>query len=152
MTRIVRRSQRGTTSVEFAIIAVLLLTLILAVIEFGRAWFTLSVLNESTRRAARLAAVCPINSPAIANAATFAGLPGFSATNVQLTYLNQVGAPVASPGTNTTAIRYVRVNVTGYSFDLTIPFISPTITAPAFAVTVLRESLGADGAGGTLGC
>jgi Flp pilus assembly protein TadG len=151
-----RSKQHGTTTVEFAIIGALLLTLIFAVIEFGRALFVFSALSEGTRRAARLASICPVNSAAIATAATFPGqpgfLPGFSTANVQLSYLDQNGAIVASPATNVPAIRYVRVSITNYQFALAIPFIAPTITAPAFPVTLLRESLGSNGAGGTLAC
>lgn len=151
-----RPTQRGTTTVEFAIIGALLLTLIFAVIEFGRALFVFSALSEGTRRAARLATICPVNSAAIAAAATFPGqpgfLPGFSTANVQLSYLDQNGAIVGSPATNVPAIRYVRVSITNYQFALAIPFIAPTITAPAFPVTLLRESLGSNGAGGILAC
>ena len=147
-----RDTQRGTTTVEFAIIAVVLLMILFAVIEFGRALFTFAVLSEGTRRAARIATVCPVNSPAIANAAAFATLPGFSTANVAVSYLNQTGAAVANPAGNVVAIRYVRVNITNYTFPLAIPIVAPTITVPAFAVTLPRESLGSNGAGGTLGC
>lgn len=149
-------TQGGTTTVEFAIIGALLLTLIFAVIEFGRALFVFSALSEGTRRAARLATICPVNSGAIAAAATFPGQPGFlpafSTSNVQLSYLDQNGALVASPAVNVTAIRYVRVSVVNYQFALAVPFVAPTITAPAFPVTLPRESLGSNGAGGSLAC
>jgi len=147
-----RCAERGTTTVEFAVVAVVLLMILFAVIEFGRALFMFAVLSEGTRRSARIATVCPVNSPAIANAAAFASLPGFSTANVAVTYLNQAGAAVANPAGNVATIRYVRVNITNYSFPLAIPFVAPTITVPAFAVTLPRESLGSNGAGGTLGC
>ena len=58
-----KRSMRGMTMVEFAIVAAALFMIIFASIEFGRASFTLAALNEGTRRGARLAAVCPLNDP-----------------------------------------------------------------------------------------
>lgn len=147
-----RRAQQGTTTVEFAIIAVVLFMILFGVIEFGRTLFTFAVLSEGTRRAARIATVCPVDSPAITAAAAFASPPGFSTANVAVTYLNQAGTAVANPAGNVATIRYVRVNITNYSFPLAIPIVAPTITVPAFAVTLPRESLGSNGAGGTLGC
>jgi hypothetical protein len=108
------------------------------VIEFGRLLYTYSVLGEGMRRAARLAAVCPLNDPGITNTATFADLPDFTAAHVQVQYLDVNGNPTAAYA----AINYVQVQVVGYNIPLTIPFINPTVTAPSFAVTLPRESLG----------
>ena len=41
------------------------------VIEVGRAMFVMNALDEATRRAARMATVCPINDPAIAQVGLF---------------------------------------------------------------------------------
>ncbi len=130
--------QRGITSVEFAIIATVFFTMLFAAIEFGRLLYSFGTLSEATRRAARLATVCPLNDPGIANTASFAGLPNFGAGNVQVQYLDVNGNATAA----FTAVQYVRVQITGYSIPLSIPFINPTVTSPAFAVTLPRESLG----------
>ena len=61
-----RRTQGGLTTVEFAIVGLVLLTTLFAIIEFGRIVFTYNVLQEGARRAARVAAVCAVNDPAIA--------------------------------------------------------------------------------------
>lgn len=45
--------QRGVAAVEFAIVAVLLFTLLFGIIEFGRLFFTINSVQEITRRAAR---------------------------------------------------------------------------------------------------
>jgi Flp pilus assembly protein TadG len=134
-----KRYQLGLTSVEFAFVATTLIVVLFAVIEFGRLLFTYAALGEGTRRAARLAAVCPIGSPGIVNAATgFGDLPGFTAGNVSVQYLNAAGAATA----NYANIQYVQVQVVGYTIPLNIPFFWPTVTAPSFAVTLPRESLG----------
>ena len=53
-----RAKQTGTAIVEFAIIASVMLMILFGVIEFGRVMFVGNALAESTRRGARLAAVC----------------------------------------------------------------------------------------------
>jgi Flp pilus assembly protein TadG len=142
MKAAMRQRQLGITVVEFAIIGVLLYLLLFGVVEFGRLLFTFVALGESTRRAARLATVCPINDPGITSTGLFANLPGFNSANLQIQYLTANGTVLTNPGGSYGNIQYVRVRVTGYSISLAIPLINPTITAPAFAVTLPREALG----------
>ena len=143
MRVILHGRQRGITTVEFAIVGVLLFVLLFGVIEFGRLLSTFVTLGESTRRAARLATVCPVNDPGITSTGLFAGLPGFSSTNLQIQYLRSDGTVLASPaGADFNSIQYVRVQVTGYTISLAIPLINPSITAPGFPVTLPREALG----------
>jgi hypothetical protein len=136
------KKMRGVVLVEFAIVGGVLLAVMFGCLEFGRTTYTLAALNEGTRRAARLAAVCPINDPVIMPAVNFAGLVGFnSATNVNLQYLDVNGAPLGgAPASN--LVHYVRVGVTGYTIPLIIPGLNITITAPPYTVTLPAESLG----------
>ena len=83
--------------------------------------FVANALDESTRRGARLAAVCPVGDPAPAQAAILAGTDGVSAiaqdlttANVTIAYLDVNGAPVANPALNLAAIRYVRTSIVNY--------------------------------------
>jgi hypothetical protein len=133
-----RQRQRGLTSVEFAVIGAVLFILLFGVVEFGRLLYTFAMLSEGTRRAARLAAVCPLGAPHIATTADFADLPDFTPANVQVQYLDVNGFPTGVY----TAINYVQVQIVGYTIPLSIPFIDPTVTAPSFTVTLPRESLG----------
>ena len=143
MRAVLRQRQRGITTVEFAIVGVLLFVLLFGAIEFGRLLSTFVTLGESTRRAARLATVCPVNDPGITSTGLFAGLPGFSSSNLQIQYLSSGGTVLASPaGSDYNSIQYVRVQVTGYSISLAIPLINPSITTPGFPVTLPREALG----------
>jgi len=87
---------RGITTVEFAIVASVLMVLLFACIEFGRATYTFAALNEGTRRAARLAAVCPVNDPKITAAVNFMGVAGFANTNVNVDYLDASGASLGA--------------------------------------------------------
>lgn len=132
------KGQHGITIVEFAIVATVLFTMLFGLIEFGRVMYSFAVLAEGTRRAARLATVCPLNDGGITTTANFASLPGFTSGNVQLDYLDSSGTPTVTYSN----IAYVRVQITGYSIPLSIPFVNPTVTSPAFAVTLPRESLG----------
>jgi uncharacterized membrane protein len=143
-----RKRQRGTTTVEFAIVGAMVITILFAIIEFGRIVFTLNMLQEGARRAARVAAVCPVGDASVANAAVFASLPGFSTTNVAVEYLNQDGAVTGVYS----AIRYVRVRIVDYSFPIAIPFINPTFDAPEFSSTLPRESLGIPSFGAAPAC
>lgn len=151
-----RRLNRGTTTVEFAIVGALFMVVVFGVIEFGHALFVMNTLTESTRRGARLAAVCPVGDPAPANAAAFANggpvIPGLSASNVQVQYLDVNGAPLANPGGNFGAIRYVSVSITGFSQTLLIPALQLTIPMTGFTTTLPRESLGVPRAGTVTAC
>jgi Flp pilus assembly protein TadG len=144
---------RGVVMVELAIVGALLMTLIFGCLEFGRATYAFAALNEGTRRAARLAAVCPINDPKIAAAGNFLGVSGFNASNVNVYYLDANGASLgAAPATS--SVYYVRVTVAG-TIPLAIPFLSETLS-PSFTVTLPAESLGVtiapDGSGVSTAC
>jgi hypothetical protein len=139
--------QRGTTTVEFAIVATVLFTVLFGVIEVGRALFVWNSLNEATRRGARVAAVCPVNHPSIARVAVFGDplggdsspiLNNLSTANVQTDYLDENGASTA----NFPDIRYVRVGIAGYQHTLLIPFFTQTVAVPPFTTTLPAESLG----------
>ena len=133
---------------EFAIVGAAALTVLIGCIEIGRMLFVWNSVGEATRRAARLAAICPVNDPAILRAAllnaTGADIPssaylyGLTPSNVSLTYLNSAGASTAVFAD----IAFVRVAITGYVHTLLIPFVSPQITVPAFSTTLPTESLG----------
>ena len=111
----------------------------------------MAALNEGTRRGARLAAVCPLNDPAIAAAVNFASIPGFSSANVTVSYLDASGNPLgASPPL--VSVYYVRVAVTGFTLPLTVPFINPTIGNHPYTATLPAESLGISDQGVSTAC
>lgn len=140
--------QRGLTTVEFSLVALATFVILFGVIEIGRALFVMNLLSEATRRAVRVAVVCPINDPAIVQAATLADAPGGSplnqldANSVAITYLDRNGTVLGNPTGSFGQIQYVRVSITGYVHNLILPLRPLSFTAPDFAATLPRESLG----------
>jgi Flp pilus assembly protein TadG len=157
-----KRSQSGTTTVEFAIIGTVMMVIVFGIIEFGRALYTINVLTEAARRGARMAAVCPVGDPKPASVAIFdsgsgmsSQVPGLTTANVQIQYLDVNGTPVANPAANFGAIRYVQSSISTtspYVMPLFIPILSPTLTLSGFTATMPRESLGISPAGVTTAC
>jgi len=144
-----RRRQQGVTCVEFAIVGAVLFMVLFGVIEFGRALFVANALVESTRRGARVAAVCPVGDPMPAQIAVDANgvsriASDLTADNVVVSYLDQAGVPVANPTepANYVRIRYVQVRIVDYTMRLLIPFAMPEFLMPAFTATLPIESLG----------
>jgi hypothetical protein len=145
------RKQSGIALVEFAIVGAFAIMMIFTVLEIARAIFVVNALTEATRRGARMAAVCPINDPAIAQVATF-NAPGagntspivyqLDTTDFILEYLDLGGAVIGDPVGNFNLIRYVQVRVVDFEHELLIPFAQTTFTMPEFTTTLPRESLG----------
>ncbi|MBD9603802.1 pilus assembly protein [Pseudomonas sp. PDM10] len=157
-----RKGMRGTYSVEFAIVGLLVFTLLFGVLEMGRLYFTMNALDEAVRRGARLAAVCNISDPVVLQRAIFnaSGDTGASqlignlnTSNLTLTYLDANGALVANPGTTGfRAIRYVQLSLQNFIFNLFIPGFGVPITLPVFRATLPRESLGRNPTGEITKC
>ena len=156
-----KKKQQGLATVEFAIVGALLLLLLLAVIEFARLVFVWNTATEATRRGARVAAVCPVNAPAIQNVAVFnddatsgpsAWMTGVSSADVRVEYLDAGGNPVDCTYCNCddtcgdasfVSIKYVQVGIENYQHTLLLPPpFNVTIPMPAFETTLPRESLG----------
>ena len=151
-----RKRMGGVYVVEFAIIGLLLFTLLFGVLEMGRLYFTVNALDEVVRRGARLAAVCDISDPvilrrAIFNAADDAGasslIGSLETADLSLVYLDENGVVVPSPGDlvnaiGFSAIRFVQLRVENFPHELLIPGFGGVFTLPAFRSTIPRESLG----------
>ena len=143
----VRGRQRGITTVEFALIGLIALVTLFAVVEVARVFFVFNALEEATRRGARVAAVCQVNDPAIAQIASFTAsgtgvVGGLSPANIAVDYLDSAGNLLGNPMGAYGAINYVRVRIVNYTHQLLIPLFVLSIPVPAFPATVPRESLG----------
>jgi Flp pilus assembly protein TadG len=154
-----RRRQSGVTSVEFAIIGVLLMTVTFGVIEFGRALYVINLLTEGARRGARLAAVCPVGDPKPASAAIYDSgsgssslVSGLTTANVQVQYLDTNGSVIANPAANFGNIHYVSVSIVSFQLPLLIPVINPVLNLSGFSSTLPRESLGVPRVGVVTAC
>ena len=140
-------------TVEFAIVAAVTLTIIFAVIEFGRILFMLNVLDEGARRATRVAVVCAVQDAAITDAAMFMTMPGLTPTNIVTDYLDADGVPLGDPaGADYPQISFVRVRIVNYSFPVALPFVATLFSSPQISATLPRESLGVPNFGAAPAC
>lgn len=154
MHTINRKRMQGVYVVEFAIVGLLLFTLLFGVLEMGRLYFTVAALNEVARRGARLAAVCDISDPlvlrrAIFNAATDSGasslVRNLDTADLSLTYLGPNGAQLASPADgcfDSNMGCFVQLSIQNFNFTLLIPGFGGGFTLPTFRAILPRESLG----------
>lgn len=140
--------QRGVYVIEFTLVAAVFFILLFAAIEFGRLLFTYNVLHEASRRAARLAVVCQVNSDinsiALFNDAEI--LPNLNATNLTISYLSYDGNNASGID-----IDLVRAEIKDYQHQFLVPGLYRTLNSPTFVTTLPRESLGVF-KGGTTDC
>lgn len=141
---------RGTTSVEFAVAALVTLIVLFTVIEFGRLFFVRAMLEEGARRGARLAAVCPVGDAYVTSASRFAVgdgesrfIPNLEATHIVTQYLDATGTPT----TDLLEMRFVRVSIEGYSMPLFIPLFDITLSPSSVSSIQPVESLGLTASG-----
>ena len=135
-----KKTERGNTLVEFAIAATVFLTVMFAVLEFGRALWVHNALADAARRGARYAVVHPASdSAAVKNVVVYGDPAGGSnplvsnltTSNVNVTY-SGFGL---SEGTAT-------VSITNYQFQFVIPIVSTSIQMPSSGTTLTGESAG----------
>ena len=159
--------QRGMATVEFAIVGLVLFIMIFGVIEVARGYYVYTMLGDVARRGARLAAVCPVNDPAVPQMAIYNAsgntgesslVKGLLPANVVIEYLDANGVvvppPVEPQYPNFNLIRYVRSRVVGFDHVLIVPFVSgvSSITMPEFTSILPRESLGVPREGESTSC
>ena len=127
-----RKSQRGVAAVEFAIIAVILFTLLFGIMEMGRVLFMINTTTEATRLGARLAVVCDQGASAIKT--RMVSLAGFlTPGNINVAYL--------PGGCTVDTCRYVNVSVAGITVQSIVPLIPVNFPMPPFSTTLPRESM-----------
>ena len=154
--QIKNRSQRGTTILEFTFIAVTFITMLLAITSGANLYFTHNALVEATRRGARFAATQAASTPAGTTTACAVNNSGPSLTAIRnfAVYGNAAGTGSPLVGnlqpTNVN-VEYcnfgvgsgsVSVYISGYSYDVLIPFINLQLNMPDNRTTVRGESAG----------
>lgn len=144
------KTQKGLATVEFTIIATAMLIIFFGIFEIGRYVYSIQMLNEATRRAARLASVCYVdnntNIPAM-NTITSLLPSGFSKSSLDVEYLDNSNSKIADPVTNFTDISFVRARIdtsnTSYTFfNVLTHFTGKSSVIPEFETTLPAESLG----------
>jgi Flp pilus assembly protein TadG len=136
---VAQRLQRGAVAVEFALVAALfLLTLLLGIIELGRAFFYMNATAEATRLGARIAVVCEKGTTdgyIRARMREFVSVLPDASIAIQW-------EPANCTADGPTVCRSVTVSVLpGATFDTFIPFVPLTWNLPPFATTLPRESM-----------
>lgn len=141
------RSERGTALLEFAIVATIFFTMLFAVIEFGRLFWTHNALRDASRRGTRYAIVRKDDAGSIqavknmvvygdpnANPATAQPLiSGLTPANVVVEYQNFNGILLSSRAT---------VSIINYKFQFSVPLVGGTLNMPAYRTSLPGESAG----------
>ena len=141
-TSSIKRSERGSTLLEFAIGATVFLSVMFAVLEFGRALWVHNALTDAARRGARYAVIhAATDADSVKNVVVYGDpnpangtqpvVNNLTTANVVVTYSN-FGL---ESGT-------VSVSITNYQFQFVVPLIGTTIQMPAYTTTLTGESVG----------
>ena len=99
------KSERGTSSLEFLLVAPFLLFILFASVELSRAWFTLNLMTTAAREAVRAGVVAPAaNVSAVGNARLAQILNSSASTQGWTGNVTCSAAPCASDATVTATV------------------------------------------------
>ena len=134
-----KNGEEGASLMEFAIAATVFLTVLFAVVEFGRALWVHNALSDAARRGARYAVMHKATDIEDVKKIVVYGdltettplLENFSTGNVDVVYDNFK----LNGGT-------VRVSVHDYDFQLILPLLVSSIRMPNYTTTLTGESVG----------
>lgn len=135
-----KSDERGATLVEFSIAAMVFLTVMFAVIEFGRALWVHNALADAARRGARYAVLHSADdAEKVKNVVVYgdedggdqALVPNLTTGNVTVDY-NDFALNKGS----------VSVSIDEYQFQFVIPIVGTTITMPHYTTTLTGECVG----------
>lgn len=142
-----RASQAGTTIIESAITAVVLFSLVLGIMDFGRMLFTWNAAAEATRWGARIAVVCDKLTPDQVRDRMRNILPQLTNANIVINYYDPPGT--INNACDKASCKAVEVSLVGFSFDPISPFLPFGLTGvPDFRTYLPRESMEAIDAAG----
>ena len=127
--------QRGVAAVEFALIALVLFTLLVGIMECSRVLHYWNTATEATRLGARLAVVCDQDAAAVKTKMQ-SMLNILGSSNISVEYIDKDGNS-CDPDT----CRSVTVSITGLTISTFVPLVPLDIEMPPFSTTLPRESL-----------
>ena len=141
-TKSFKNAERGSTLLEFAIGATVFLSVMFAVLEFGRALWVHNALTDAARRGARYAVIhAATDADSVKNVVVYGDpnpangtqpvVNNLTTANVIVTYSN-FGLEAGT----------VSVSITNYQFQFVVPLIGTTIQMPAYTTTLTGESVG----------
>ncbi len=147
------KNERGATLLEFAIAATVFLTVLFAIVEFGRLFFVHNALRDAARRGARYAALRRNDDAGVLAAKKMVVygdpnadpgtaqpvVPGLTMANVYLdkndvnSYKNWNGLQLSSR---------VQVKIINYNFQFAVPLVGGSVTLPPYRTSMTGESAG----------
>ena len=136
-----RRGERGAALVEFSIAALVFLTSIFAVLEFGRLLWVHNALTDAARRGARYAVN---HTPADAGDAQRMAVYGTTDDGPQTPMVTGLtpGMVKVNYSNFNVGEGTVTVMIDGYDFKFVVPLVGTTIRMPEYKTTLTAESAG----------
>ncbi len=140
-----KKSERGTTLVEFAIGATVFFTVMFAIVEFGRMLYVHNGLSDAARRGARYAVVHGETDVAnVKRMAVYGNTDGgtqqplvdhLTTDNIVVQYSGAPNAFGVNKGT-------VTVQIQNYDFNFSIPLVGGTLRMPKYSTALTGENAG----------
>lgn len=135
----IKKRERGATLLEFSIAATVFLTVLFAIVEFGRALWVHNALSDAARRGARYAVLHKSTDLEDVKKIVVYGdvtstdplLDNLTTDNVTVTYNNFN----LDGGTAT-------VSIQNYQFQMVLPLVVQSIQMPNYTTTLTGESAG----------
>jgi Flp pilus assembly protein TadG len=137
-----RRGERGAALVEFSIAALVFLTAVFAVLEFGRLLWTHNALTDAARRGARYAVTHGPTEAEKAKSVAVYGTADDGATSPMVTGLGTANVVVVHSADFNAGQGTVKVSIQNYDFKFVVPLIGTTIRMPDYTTTLTAESAG----------
>jgi len=150
-----KKGERGSTLIEFTVVASAFFMMLLAICAGSNLYFTHNALVEVTRRGARYAATQPSDSTCgtvttgasncsacltrIQNYAIYGNSAGTGTPMVNGLQTSNVNVVYSNFGVGRGS---VSVSITGYTYYFVIPGINKQITMPAYTTTAAGENAG----------
>ena len=141
------QAQQGAALVEFALVITVFITLLLAIMDFGRVLYAWNAAAEATRWGARIAVVCDQLSPDQIRSKMKLILPELTDANIAINWYNPEGT--VNNSCDSSNCKGVEVSITGLSVQPISPFMGFILPAvPSFQTYLPRESMQATNAAG----
>ena len=135
-----KSNECGATLVEYSIALLVFLTVMFAVIEFGRALWVHNALADAARRGARYAVLHSANDIAdVKNVVVYGDPAGGDQPSVPNLTVDNVAVTYSDFGLNKGT---VSVSVTNYELKFVVPIVGTNITMPYYTSTLTGESVG----------
>jgi Flp pilus assembly protein TadG len=132
--------ERGSTLVEYSIAALVFVTSMFAVMEFGRALWVHNALSDATRRGARYAVLnSTANIAQVKNVVVYGDPAGGTKSIVPNLSTNDVTVTYSAMAVNTGS---ATVSINSYQFQFVIPIVGTTINMPKYTTSLTGESAG----------